>query len=744
MNLKLTKNNFVAGYLLLLALTFVIAQALQLYTGKFQLFVLTLGVWALIHTLAKRRNVSQAILILFISGITIAVLNIGVSRWINTIKVMYPLQLGMSEVMGKILMMDQWPEIMFYVIDALTQGAQKADANLIYESVFLLGLLLLMGSLLYQSILKEKHYSLFLFPLIIFVQQWFQYADKIQSNFSLYFIGFIMLAGNQTRSRIYNEAQKSAFGLKHFAARKYGTYLFVLGLTVILVSNVVSFFIPVDRINAAIGEGVPNILDMRTGYKRGSMALYTFKQSIYQPYDERLGGPVEQGENPILLRVWSDRSGAYLRGRVKSKYTGSSWVSEHHLYKNHNDYTQLTGSPLTREQSFEVTVVPEGIRTRTLFAPLGVKEVNLAKEKVFMNPDGAMYYKRDSFEKGLDVYTMRGVDYSMQIEQRAYYQALPSNYDDLVIEKAIEVTSGFDTDHEKMEAIKNWLRENYPYELSPGLPPAEVDFVSYFLFTEESGYCTYFASATAVMGRAVGIPTRYVEGFLLPDMRQPDGSYVVRADRAHAWAEAYIEGEGWRIFESTPAYSGNLYRLNSDAGLDTSTSNIQDFDDESRFTLDSKEAQLDVEIGDAVPYVQAQTKDYSNLMIQIFTFLIFVMILTGIVVIKRVQNYFNHGNNHIRAVRLIYYMEDLIEVEDDKLSPTEKLEIYFSRQVAYDATMWPHAYDIMNKINGVLYSMNSVADESLEQIQTMANQIEKDTKGRFYRLKYWLENGSKM
>ncbi|WP_294359061.1 transglutaminase-like domain-containing protein [uncultured Clostridium sp.] len=32
-----------------------------------------------------------------------------------------------------------------------------------------------------------------------------------------------------------------------------------------------------------------------------------------------------------------------------------------------------------------------------------------------------------------------------------------------------------------------------------------------FLFQEKKGYCTYFATATTIMCRAVGVPARYKE-----------------------------------------------------------------------------------------------------------------------------------------------------------------------------------------------------------------------------------------
>lgn len=77
------------------------------------------------------------------------------------------------------------------------------------------------------------------------------------------------------------------------------------------------------------------------------------------------------------------------------------------------------------------------------------------------------------------------------------------------------------------------------------------DRVDDFLFETRAGYCTHYASATAVMARAVGIPARIVVGFLGGE-RHPDGYFTVRDYDAHAWAEVWLEG-AWRRLDPTAA-----------------------------------------------------------------------------------------------------------------------------------------------------------------------------------------------
>jgi len=88
------------------------------------------------------------------------------------------------------------------------------------------------------------------------------------------------------------------------------------------------------------------------------------------------------------------------------------------------------------------------------------------------------------------------------------------------------------------------------------MPPADRDFVDYFLFDSQTGYCTYFATAFVTMARSLDIPARYVEGFLVSGAEPDEQGFLhVRNSMGHAWAEVYLEGYGWHRFEPTPPES---------------------------------------------------------------------------------------------------------------------------------------------------------------------------------------------
>lgn len=90
----------------------------------------------------------------------------------------------------------------------------------------------------------------------------------------------------------------------------------------------------------------------------------------------------------------------------------------------------------------------------------------------------------------------------------------------------------------------------YRYTLSPPrlTGPHRVDD---FLFEARAGYCSHYASATAVMARMAGIPARLVAGFLGGE-RHPDGHFTVRDYDAHAWVEVWQDG-AWQRLDPTAA-----------------------------------------------------------------------------------------------------------------------------------------------------------------------------------------------
>lgn len=119
---------------------------------------------------------------------------------------------------------------------------------------------------------------------------------------------------------------------------------------------------------------------------------------------------------------------------------------------------------------------------------------------------------------------------------------------------AEEITSGLKTDYEKAEAIRRAVSQRCLYNINVGPTPANTDPVENFLFETKEGFCDVFASSVVLMCRSVGLPTRYVIGYLPssdPADRTEDGKIIIRDSDRHAWAEVFFKDHGWVIFDAT-------------------------------------------------------------------------------------------------------------------------------------------------------------------------------------------------
>ena len=164
----------------------------------------------------------------------------------------------------------------------------------------------------------------------------------------------------------------------------------------------------------------------------------------------------------------------------------------------------------------------------------------------FLPPDNFRYSVSSVLESASPV----AEHASLSLDAREQYLQL-RHVDPRVRELAERVTAGLFTQLDRSRAVETYLRHSYGYTLE--LPDhAPGDPIAYFLFERKKGHCEYFASAMAVMLRAIGIPARLVNGFQSGTFNPISDQYVIRASDAHSWVEAYLEARGWTTFDPTP------------------------------------------------------------------------------------------------------------------------------------------------------------------------------------------------
>lgn len=150
--------------------------------------------------------------------------------------------------------------------------------------------------------------------------------------------------------------------------------------------------------------------------------------------------------------------------------------------------------------------------------------------------------------------------FSLSFDERNLQTAEPGQYNLLIPEREktalktiidqldIEVLS----DLEKITRIQSFFHNNFAYTLTTqGKGQMETPLAN-FLLKRRAGHCELFATATALLLREVGIPSRYITGYAVAEKSLLEQKYIIRSRHGHAWTEAYVDGH-WLTIDTTPS-----------------------------------------------------------------------------------------------------------------------------------------------------------------------------------------------
>jgi transglutaminase-like putative cysteine protease len=138
----------------------------------------------------------------------------------------------------------------------------------------------------------------------------------------------------------------------------------------------------------------------------------------------------------------------------------------------------------------------------------------------------------------------------------AQYFQVPANIDPQVKQTMLSWTHGATDTYTALKLLEKHLSDPavFTYSLDNQPIPDNTDVISWLLKTRR-GYCTYYATAMAIMGRMLNIPTRIVNGF--SQGVYENGQWVVDGGDAHSWVQAFFPNYGWINFDPTPGFAPN-------------------------------------------------------------------------------------------------------------------------------------------------------------------------------------------
>ncbi len=248
----------------------------------------------------------------------------------------------------------------------------------------------------------------------------------------------------------------------------------------------------------------------------------------------------------------------YWRGLVLNNFDGKSWQQlpdeydtselKHQLLYNmawNDARIEIQGDPFKYEVIYEKTGQP-WLFTLTPTTKVDGKTIKFGDYRVMSRGDIQSPFMMNAVSYPDSKRDLELSDYARNLALQ-----LPASGDEKTREFARVLRESSLSNADYVEKVLNrFTDQSYFYTLRPPLL-GDKDTIDKFLFETQKGFCSHYSGSFVFMMRAAGIPARIVVGYLGGEW-SPDGEYLsVRQYDAHAWAEVWLEGEGWRRVDPT-------------------------------------------------------------------------------------------------------------------------------------------------------------------------------------------------
>ena len=256
-----------------------------------------------------------------------------------------------------------------------------------------------------------------------------------------------------------------------------------------------------------------------------------------------------------ILRVEGPLAERHLRGMAFETYgTAGDWSLSREGRRQEDAATELKARP----GGERVTVTPLIDNLSVLYLPLHMAGLDAKSYRLAWARDwgGAVYASSSlntypPYQIAIVNETYPGpLSGTMNDKLRERCLELPGHFDPRVIAIARQIAAGALETRDKLEALRKYFNRNHAYSLT--IEPGPGDPVANFLVQKKDGHCQYFASSSVLLLRCMGVPARYVTGYYAQESPDPNVTLVRKRD-AHAWAEVWIDGDGWETFDATPS-----------------------------------------------------------------------------------------------------------------------------------------------------------------------------------------------
>jgi transglutaminase-like putative cysteine protease len=259
----------------------------------------------------------------------------------------------------------------------------------------------------------------------------------------------------------------------------------------------------------------------------------------------------------------------YFRGPVLTDFDGVEWRPLRSAFPSHMELQAdlaVAGEPIR----YEVTMEPHS-RPWVFLLEAASKAPELPGTQAFMTPELQWLTRRPMSE----LVRYRGESHTrfrhgpLQASVALQDQiGLPAGFNPRTLALAQELRRVHGAGPQASAALINAALERlrtggYTYTLDPGVYGQHT--ADEFWFDRREGFCEHIASSFVILMRALDIPARIVTGYQGGELNSVDGYWTVRQRDAHAWAEVWLQGQGWVRVDPTsavaPGRTGSLERL---------------------------------------------------------------------------------------------------------------------------------------------------------------------------------------
>jgi len=255
------------------------------------------------------------------------------------------------------------------------------------------------------------------------------------------------------------------------------------------------------------------------------------------------------------------RQQLYWRARLYEDFDGRRW-QVNALRQNASRQRAPDNAAASKDSSLSYRIIAEASQQTGLFA---LATPVTSSSNVFISPSGLLssnkpVSQRLSYQVSS---SLTPVVLVSEQEQQLNLRVPPGNPH--TQQFAYQLKQQYPQSHELVQALAEHFRQQpFYYSLTP--PTLGSNSIDAFLFDSRTGFCSHYASASAVILRHAGIAARVVGGYQGGNWHPQQGYLAVRQREAHAWVE-YLHNGVWQPFDPTAAVAPDRILDSLDSAL---------------------------------------------------------------------------------------------------------------------------------------------------------------------------------